>query len=673
MRFAVRHSAIADSKLESHEAMGCRGHSRGQAGYRVLVSRDRLMPVIKPTCVRDLKMRVNLADVVSRVVALRKAGGTRLKGLCPFHNEKTPSFHVDPDKGFYKCFGCGKAGDSITFVRETEQLSFTEAVEALGKRFGIVIEYEEGSGGPTREERSLRQEIFDLHEIAADHFYQAFKARDATGDFFQKYWLEKRRFAMELADEFKIGAVDAQGSGLGAALLRRKFSEEALRRCGLFFIYEDAQITLGTLRPRFRGRLMIPIRDHQSRVVAFTARQTDLTPQDDPAREAKYVNSPETPIFTKGNLLFNLDRARTAVGEGKPFVLVEGQLDALRCWSVGLKTAIAPQGTSITESQLALLRRYHAQVECFFDSDSAGQKAALRFLPLALKAGLEVRFLTLAGAEKLDPDLLFLERGLSGYEEVRQSARTAMAFACAAILPDANKASPESRARAAQSVFEIIASSESEVTRAAFVAEAATHLRLSPLAAEKDFRTHVSRVARQAAARPGPEGESREFLAAPQAPTGSAQPTLTPERDLLLLILHYEQLGKPLCHALPPDAGWVDASHPAGALLNRFLAEFEQDAWPGRDHLDALLETAEERTLVANLLFETPNLEDPTKVAQEGLKQLRARAIEPRLRQIELALANPDADSESDPISLLKERDKLQRQLRTPLVLTSVV
>ncbi len=624
------------------------------------------MPVIKPTCVRDLKLRVNLADVVARVVALRKAGGTRLKGLCPFHNEKTPSFHVDPDKGFYKCFGCGKAGDAITFVRETEQLNFAEAVEALGKRFGIVIEYEEGSGGPTREERSLRQEIFDLHDVATDHLYQAFKAKDATGDYFQRYWTEKRRFAPEIADEFRIGAADAYGSGLGGALLRRKFSEEALRRCGLFFIHDDAPITLGTLRPRFRGRLMIPIRDHQGRVVAFTARQTDLTPEDDPAREAKYVNSPETPIFTKGNLLFNLDRARTAVGEGKPFVLVEGQLDAIRCWSVGLKTAIAPQGTSITDGQLALLRRYHAQVECFFDSDNAGQKAALRFLPLALKAGLEVRFLTLAGAEKLDPDLLFLQQGLAGYEAVRREARSAMAFACAAVLPNPAAASPEARARAAQSVFEVVAASESEVTRAAFVIEAATHLRLSALAAEKDFQTLLARQQRQAANRPDPAPSPSGIPAAP-----AATMSVTPERDLLLLLLHFESLGKPLSHVLPHD--WVDATQPAGALLNRFLGEFEHDAWPGREHLDALLENAEERALVANLLFETPAVEDPIKVAQEGLKQLRARALEPALRQIELALATPQADSESEPISLLRKRLELQRQLRSPLVLNAVV
>ena len=622
------------------------------------------MPVIKPTCVRDLKLRVNLADVVSRMVTLRKAGGARLKGLCPFHNEKTPSFNVDPDKGFYKCFGCGKAGDAITFVRETEQLSFTEAVEALGKRFGIVIEYEEGSGGPSSADRTLRQEVFDLHDVAAEHFFQAFKAKDATGDFFRKLWTEKRRFTPELADEFKIGAADADGGGLGAALMRKKYSEEALRRCGLFFIYDDAAITLHSLRPRFRGRLMIPIRDHQGRVCAFTARQTELTPDDDPAKEAKYVNSPETPVFTKGNLLFNLDRARTAVGDGKPFVMVEGQLDALRCWSVGLKTAIAPQGTSITESQLVLLRRYHTQVECFFDSDSAGQKAALRFLPMALKAGLEIRFLTLAGETKLDPDLLFLERGIAAYDEVRRSAQSAMAFACHAVLPELAGASSEAKSRAAQAMFEIIAASDSEVARSEFIGEAASHLRLAPAALQRDFQNFVSRQSRQAAARPAADAQS----SAPKPPPSTAQ---TPEHHLLMLCLHYEALGKPLSSALPHD--WIDTSHPAGALLNRFIGEFEHGDWPGRDHLDSLLETPEERALVATLLFETPTIDDPVKVAGEGLRQLRARALEPRLRQIELALANHRADSESDPISLLKQRSELHRLLREPIVLSTAV
>ncbi|HEX3730981.1 MAG TPA: DNA primase [Opitutaceae bacterium] len=615
------------------------------------------MPVIKLTCVRDLKLRVSVADVVSRVAALKRAGSS-LKGLCPFHSEKTPSFHVNLDRGSYKCFGCGKSGDIIEFVRETEQLSFSEAVETLGKRFGIPIEYEEGSGGPTAEERSLRQEIFDLHEQAADFYRETFRGPSATGEFMRRYWLEQRRFPAELAEEFRIGAAAPNDSGLAARLLLKRYSGEALRQCGLFFVREGADLTAGALRPRFRGRLMIPIRDHQGRVVAFTARQTDLTPKDAAYEDGKYINSPETPIFVKGQLLFNLDRARTGVGEGRPFVLVEGQLDAMRCWQVGLKTAIAPQGTAMTEGQISLLRRYHPQIECFFDSDSAGQKAALRMLPMALKGGLEVRFLGLADAQKVDPDLLFLERGLAAYEELRRNSASAMAFACRAALPSPGEATPEQKTRAAHSVLEIIAAAESEVARSEFIAEAAGYLRLSSSALQRDFERMRGRGPRPAE-RPEPAPPP------PAPPIGPGQGT--PEYDLLLLCLHFEHLGVPLSRALPHE--WIDTRHTAGLLLDRFLNAFEHGAWPGRDVLDELLEQPEEKALAASLLFDAPKLEDPLKVALEGMGRMRARSVEPRLRQIELAIANATADSNADPISLYKERSELQRLLRQPLVL----
>jgi DNA primase len=618
------------------------------------------MPVIKPTCLRDVKLRVNIVDVVGRVATLKKAG-SRFKGLCPFHNEKSPSFHVDPDKGFYKCFGCGKAGDVITFVRETEQLTFTEAMETLGKRFGIPIEYEEGSGGPSREERSLRQEIFDIHETAAEHFHQVFKSASPTGDWMRAYWTEKRRFTAELADEFKIGAAEPSGNELAATLLRKKHSEDALRQCGLFFIREGSVLGLNSFKSRFRGRLMIPIRDHQGRVVAFTARQTDLTPEDDPAREAKYVNSPETPIFSKSNLLFNLDRARSHVGEGKPFVLVEGQLDSLRSWSVGLKTAIAPQGTSITEGQLILLRRYHTQVECFFDGDSAGQKAALRFLPMALKAGLEVRFLGGATDTKIDPDLLFLEKGLAGYDQVRAVALSAMAFACRALLPSPETATPEQKARIATELHALILNVESAVARSQFLAEAASILRLPLSALQQDFDSQRIRHDRQQASRPAPVPTETQEVVAP--PTQIATKD-TPEHHLLLTILHFEKIGKPLYYTLNHE--WIDRTHPAGVLLDRFLTHIGEDDF-NRDHLDDLLETPEERTLVASLLFESPQFDDPVKVTNEGLRLIQSRALEPRVRQIELALANTAADSNVDANSLFKELLDIKRQLRAPL------
>jgi len=663
------------------------------------------MPAIKPSCVRDLKLRVPIADVVSRVVTLRGAGSHRMKGLCPFHNEKTPSFHVDTDKGFYKCFGCGQAGDIISFVRETEQLGFSEAVEAIGQRFGIEIEYEEGSGGPSREERSLRSELFELHELAAEHYHQAFRAHEPLGDFMRQYWSDARRFDLAIAEEFKIGAAhaDASTSGpnsLAALLLKKRFSEEALRHCGLFFIRDGAPISPTTLRPRFRGRLMIPIRDHQGRVVAFTARQTELTPPDDPAREAKYINSPETPIFTKGNLLFNLDRARTAVGEGRPFVLVEGQLDAIRCWSIGLKTAVAPQGTAITDTQLRLLRRYHAQIECFFDGDPAGQKAALRFLPLALRAGLEARFLVGPDSVKNsgsdndnaapptppkldDPDSLFLAQGHAAYDALHDHSLSAMHYAARALLPEPATATAEEKSRAARALMEIIAAAESQVVQSEFVAEAAAQLRIAPHAMQRDFHHFKLQRGRGAAARAAlsdsrvePDGEATQ-----DSPGGLARSTTatnpqnkrasgpSPEEHLLFICLHFEPLGPALAQVLPHD--WIDTRHAAGALLNRFLAEFEQANWPGRDHLDPLLETDAERALVTTLLFDPPAFEDPHKIASEALRLLRARALEPRLHQISLDLARHDADSPAPPNlgALLQEQIEIKRQLLRPLVL----
>ncbi len=609
------------------------------------------MPVIKANSIRDLKNRVNIHDVVSRVVALKKAGSGRFKGLCPFHTEKTPSFNVSADKGFFKCFGCGKAGDTIAFVMETEGLPFTEAVEAIAQRFGITLEYEEGSGGPSKETRSLRQEIFEIHDLAADYYRQAFLAATPHGAFIRDYWVQQRRFTAELADEFKIGFAPVDDSGLAAAMLKRKFSEDALRQCGLFFLRDGVIPTLGAIRCRFRGRLMIPIRDHQGRVVAFTARQLEITPKDDASHEAKYVNSPETPIFTKSNLLFNLDRARSHAGEGHPFVLVEGQLDALRCWSAGLKTAIAPQGTSITEGQLVLLRRYHAQVECFFDSDSAGQKAALRFLPMALKAGLEVRFLKLAGAEKLDPDLLFLEQGLAAYEAVRRDALAAMPFAKQAFLPDPARASFNERMNAVRGMVEIALQADTQIARDDYLQQVSLLLGVQPDA----IRAEVAALEKRRFAKP-----------ADSAPAGAHADAHTKgyEEHLLYVCLHHENILRELSAHLATE--WIDTSRTAGHLLEKVLAEVQHNGWNGHDSLEQLLETEEEKSLAATMLFQTPGDEDWVKIVNEGLRHLQKRFLEPKKQQIELEIASKGAIGDATLPSLLKQHAEITRQLLNP-------
>ena len=605
------------------------------------------MALVSQSTLEQIRAANDIVDIIGAHVPLKR-NGANFVCLCPFHKEKSPSFNVNPSRQIFRCFGCGKGGDVFTFVKEYENLDFMDAVRRLAERARIPLEMDNDPA--VRDQRSIKDQLLKLHEAITQRWQQCL-AGEAAGQVAREY-LERRGVHPDGVREFRVGAAPEAWDDTVNWAKAKGFSPELCETAGLILRRDS-----GGWYDRFRGRLIFPICDEQGRVIAFSGRVL----QGD-EKQAKYVNSPETPIFSKSNLLFNLDRARSHVGEGKPFVLVEGQLDSLRSWSVGLKTAIAPQGTSITEGQLILLRRYHTQVECFFDGDSAGQKAALRFLPMALKAGLEVRFLGGATDTKIDPDLLFLEKGLAGYDQVRAGALSAMAFACRALLPSPETATPEQKARIAAELHALILNVESAVARSQFIAEAASILRLPLSALQQDFDSQRLRHERQQASRPAPAPTETQEVVAP--PTQIATKD-TPEHHLLLTILHVENIGPTRARTLPHE--WIDLAHPAGSLLNRFLAEFEQNAWPGRDHLDDLLETAEERTLVASLLFETPKIDDPVKVVNFGLALIQSRSLEPRVRQIELALANTASDSNVDANSLFKELLDIKRQLRAPL------
>ena len=604
--------------------------------------------MIKHTSLLDLKNRVGILDVVAPVVALKKAG-TRWKGLCPFHNEKTPSFHINPDRGLFKCFGCGASGDAINFVERTENLTFVEAVESLARRFGFELEYE--AGGPTVEERSLRQELHDIHEFAADHYRQAFLAATKEGEFAREYWERGRRFSPEVAEEFRIGFAPVADGALASRMLKHGFSPHALKESRLFFLRGD-RFEAGAARPMFRGRLVIPIRDHQGRVVAFAARQTDLTPKDSDFEKGKYVNSLETPIFRKSEVLFNLDRARKAAAGGTPFVLVEGQLDAIRCWSVGLATAVAGQGTSITEHHLNLMRRHNPRMDCLLDGDEAGRKAAFRLMPMALRAGMETRFLVLEPGA--DPDVLLREHGIAAYEALTEKSRSTIAFACQSLLPSPADATSEQRGRASNELFQLVAAADSSVLQSELLAEAARHWNSSPTALQRDFDDFSIRRPKPLSEAPQPKTET---------PAGSG-----PEEHLLLLLLHHERIGAKLAAVLPHEA--VDDATPSGRLLNKFLGEFENHSWPGASDAATLCEGPEETALVNSLLFESPRIEDPLKIANEGLRLIHQRHLRRKLNEIALEIARKAQISPDESFQLLKRDNELkQAMLRPPQIL----
>lgn len=604
------------------------------------------LPRVSQKSIEAIKLQVNLIDVVSPYVQLKRAGRS-WKGLSPFTTEKTPSFYVHPDRGFFKCFSTGEGGDCFSFVMKMENLEFYEAIEFIAKKFNITLEYEEG--GPSREEMSLRKQLFELHELACEWFYrQLIESEEAEP--VRCYWKEQRGFTSETAREFKIGYAPAAPHALARHCQEKGISIAAMHESGLFFAREREE-THANFKSRFRGRLMIPIRDVQGRVVAFTARQLEQTPQDDPAREAKYVNSPETLIFHKSRILFGLDHARTHLKEGDSFLLVEGQLDAIRCWTVGLHTAVAPQGTAITEEQLALLSRYEpASVECLLDGDSAGRKAALRALPLAFKAGLEFRFLLLP--EKADPDDLLRQHGAAALEPLRQKAKSGIELSIAESLPDDRAAGTHDKSVALRQVFELLTHVPSEVAREDYIQTAARILKVDAQAAMRDYNTAL-RQRRQTTRAPDKDA----------APTPTKDPLLTQAPwELLWLVLHHPEHAKKLSEII--DYEWINSETPAARMLSRLVAELREGMIDDSSEIEKLLDSPEDRQLLADIHSRELEVEEPEKQIEICLNKLRRKHHETRIKELEQVILNADPDQRSE---LMQQRKQLASELSTPL------
>ena len=334
------------------------------------------MARIKESSVREVVAAADMVEVVSGRTSLRKAGA-RYSGRCPFHEERTPSFSVNPADKLYHCFGCGKGGDVITFVRETESLDFAGAVEWLAERFRVTLEYEETS--PQLEEsRKRRDRLHAVLEQAAA-FYERHLWESAAGAPVRAY-LESRGLGEPICREFKLGL--SPGAGLAQKAQQKGFSREELLGAGL---------TNARGNDYFPPRLMFPLADARGRIVGFQARKLS---EDDPLR-GKYVNSPEGELFHKSAILYGLHLARTAIAKQERGVVVEGNTDVIALRQAGFEPVVASMGTALTERQLKELQRLTRRLYLCFDSDAAGEEATLRGMELATSLGFDVRVVTL--------------------------------------------------------------------------------------------------------------------------------------------------------------------------------------------------------------------------------------------------------------------------------------
>jgi len=430
--------------------------------------------VIPPETIVAIRERTDILAVIGEHVPSLKRRGRSFVGLCPFHKEKTGSFHVNPDRGFYHCFGCKESGSAIDFVMRMEGATFPEAVRSLAERVGIAVE--ETRTAPTESDQKKRQrdDLYAVSQLAAVFFEQ--QLRDHPDRDYALRELDRRALRPGWAggeggaevdqalQAFRIGYAPPEWDGLAKFLRAQGVSPLSAETAGLL-----APRSAGAGHyDRFRHRLMFAVVDPQGRVVAFSGRALEPHPSEkrDPGdKPAKYINSPETPIYTKGAMLFGIHAARHAIRTAEEAVLVEGNFDVVSLHARGLTNVVAPLGTAFTIDQAKLLRRFAAEVVLLFDSDAAGKKAvALAREPLA-QAGFQTRVAALP--EGKDPDEIVRERGLEAIEEAIASARDISAYQIDCLL-DATFAQSDAfeRARRVGEVMKILSANEDPIVRA---------------------------------------------------------------------------------------------------------------------------------------------------------------------------------------------------------------
>jgi DNA primase len=348
---------------------------------------------IRDDSVERVKAVMEILPLAEDVVRLRKAGST-YKGLCPFHQERTPSFTVSPARGTFKCFGCGEGGDAITFVEKTENVDFVGAIELLARRFGVELEYEEAS--PEQELKRRRDErLRALLERAAEFYARVLWESDAGAG--AREYLASRGLGEEVCHEFRLGYAPG-GARLASRALQEGYAQDELRAVGL---------SNSRGNDYFQRRIVFPLADARGRVRGFQARKL----HDDDPLQAKYVNSPEGELFRKGDLLYGLDTARQAIAREDRAVVVEGNTDVIALRQAGFAPVVASMGTALTEPQLRELARLTQRLLLCFDSDAAGQDATLRGMALAVQQGFTVGVVPLPpGTDPADDPAAFQER-----------------------------------------------------------------------------------------------------------------------------------------------------------------------------------------------------------------------------------------------------------------------
>ncbi|MFF8408384.1 DNA primase [Streptomyces omiyaensis] len=597
--------------------------------------------------VKAVRDAVPIDSVVSEYLQLRNAGGGNLKGLCPFHDEKSPSFQVSPSKGLFHCFGCQEGGDTIAFVMKIDHLSFSETVERLAAKAGITLRYEEGGYNPGHQ-RGERIRLIEAHKIAADFYVAQLDSPEAeTG----RKFLAERGFDQAAAEHFGVGYSPAGWDHLTRFLRGKGFSDRELIVSGLSQEGRRGPID------RFRGRLMWPIRDVGGEIVGFGARRLR---EDD--NGPKYLNTPETPVYKKSQVLYGVDLAKKEIAKTSRAVVVEGYTDVMACHLAGVTTAIATCGTAFGGEHIKILRRLlmdngSARVIFTFDGDAAGQKAALRAFEDDQKFAAET-YIAIA-PDGMDPCELRLAKGDDAVADLVEPRTPLFEFALRQIVNRYDLDTPAGRAAALDEAAPVVA----KIKNVASQHEVA--VQLAGLVGILDTQFVVRRVAQIARwqrgggkEQGGPQrgdGRQQRTYGDVRAPSGPAGPALNlrspahrTERELLKLALQYPALVSPAFDAYGAD----EFTAPPYAAVRQCIQDAGGADGAPADYLDAVREAAPDdtvRALVTELAVEAIFAKTIDEVyAGAQLVQVRLRAVDRRIRDVQGTLARLGAHGDAE-------------------------
>jgi DNA primase len=582
----------------------------------------------------QIRAASDIVDVVGSYLPLKRAGANFV-ALCPFHKEKSPSFNVNPHRQIFHCFGCHKGGDVFTFVKEYESLDFVEAVKRLADRAKIPLEYDQGGGD--QPSRHLKDTLLQIHEQITQR-WQNVLANEAAGQLARDY-LAKRGVSAEAIKLFRLGCAPDLWDDTVNWAKSKNHEPAVMEKAGLILRKEGSDHHYD----RFRGRLIFPICDEQGRVIGFSGR---VLSGDE--KTAKYVNSPETPIFTKSKVFFGLDKSKRAVLDAGYAIVCEGQLDLIACFMAGVQNIVAPQGTAFTAEHSRILKRYVNEVVLCFDSDVAGQNAAVRSLDHLLASGLAVRVALVPPPH--DPDSFIKANGGEAFRKLIEQAEGFFDYYLNRLCALNDAATDKGRLTILRSMTDAVHKTGNVVLIDKYAQKTALRLGVSSEAVRVEFKKIGRTVV--------PESESEA-----EVPAAEVQRPSAPEFWLLkLMLLHEELVGWCATHL---DPAWVQHLQ-ARQTAEKRLEAYRNQSWRSLGAFLDDCESPELRSLITEAATEERPIPNPAQQLADVTLRLRNQSIDRQLAVLMHRANQPDVD-DVGRVELLKQQQDLRQLKRQPM------